>query len=215
MRTMVAASMLLLTTAAPSLGQGNCLEQVKFPEVGRWAEYKAVLKQKDPYTMRYAVIGSEARDGKELQWVEMRMTGAKKDQNMVYQILVPGSLVHMDQVQEIVFKAGDQPAMKMNGMMLSMIRQQLEKQSFLSEMCRGVTLVGQESVTVPAGRFKAMHFRSSEHAMDSWVSPDIPFSLVKSTAKDYQMELAAQGGGAKSSITEKPQEMGGMGGPSN
>ena len=214
MRSLVTTSILLLATAGSSWGQGNCLEQVKFPQVGRWAEYKALYKQKDPYTMRYAVIGSEARDGKQLQWVEMRMTGTKKDQNMVYQMLVPGSLVEMEQVQEIVFKPGDQPAMKMNGMMLGLVRKQLEKQSFLSEMCRGVTLVGQESVTVPAGRFKTMHFRSSEHAMDSWVSPDIPFSLVKSTGKDYQMELAAQGGGAKSSITEKPREMGGMGGPS-
>jgi hypothetical protein len=35
---------------------------------------------------------------------------------------------------------------------------------------------------------------------------------VKSTGKQFQMELAAHGQGAKSAITEKPQEMGGMGG---
>jgi hypothetical protein len=205
----------LLGTATTGWAQQNCLEHVKFPKVGRWAEYKAVYNEKEPYTVRYAVIGSEARGGKDLQWVEMRMTGGQTERDMVYQMLVPGSLMELGQVQEIVFKSGDQPAMKMSGMMVNMIRDQLEKQSFYSDMCKGVSLVGSESVSVPAGRFKAMHFRSSEHAMDSWIAPAVPFSLVKSTGKNYQMELTAQGDGAASSIKEKPQEMRGLGGPSH
>jgi hypothetical protein len=119
----------------------------------------------------------------------------------------------MDQVQEIVFKSGDQPAMKMDGMMMSMIRGQLEKQSFYDKVCKGVSLVGKESITVPAGRFEALHFRSAEYEADSWLAPKVPFSLVKSVGKQYQMELVAQGDGAESSITEKPQEMRGMRGP--
>lgn len=206
--------LLLLALATAGFAQQDCLHQIKFPAVGRWAEYNAVYNQKDPYTVRYAVVGSETREGKDLQWVEMRMTGSKKDQNMVYQMLVPGSIMEMDKVEEIVFKPGDKPAMKMNGMMMGMIRGQLEKQSFYRDACKGVTLVGEESVSVPAGTFKTMHFRSSEHAMDSWFTPGVPFSLVKSTGKDFKLELASQGEGAKSSITEKPQEMGGMGGPS-
>ncbi|HEY3012952.1 MAG TPA: hypothetical protein VGJ36_09410 [Gemmatimonadales bacterium] len=205
--------LLLLALATPGWAQDNCLQQVKFPEVGRWAEYQALYNHKDPYTMRYAVIGGEARGGKGLQWVELRMTGTQKDHNMVYQMLVPGSLMKMDQVQEIVFKAGDKPAMKMNGMMMKMIRNQLEKQSFYGELCKGVSLVGKEKVTVPAGRFEALHFHSAEHGSDSWVSTGVPFSLVKASGKDFEMELAAQGDGAKSSITEQPQEMPGMGGP--
>jgi hypothetical protein len=215
MRSVAITPLLLLGTATSLWGQGNCLDQVKLPEVGRWAEYQAVYNQKDPYTLRYAVIGTENRGGKNLQWVEMRMTGDQKDRHMIYQVLVPGSLVEMSQVQEIVFKPGDQPAMKMNGMMMDMIRGQLEKQSFYGDVCKGVSLVGKESITVPAGRFETLHFRSSEYAADSWLAPDVPFSLIKSTGKQYQMELVAQGEGAMSSITEKPQEMRGMGGPSS
>jgi hypothetical protein len=37
----------------------------------------------------------------------------------------------------------------------------------------------------------------------------VPFSIVKTTGKDFQMELAAHGGGAKSSILEKPRSMDG------
>ena len=197
--------------ATPVSAQANCLDQIKFPERGRWAEYKASYKE-DPYTMRYAVIGSESRGGKSLQWVEMRMSGARKDRNMIFQVLVPGSLADLSKVQEVVFKPGDQPAMKVSGPMLQMLRGQLEKELLFSKVCNGVSLVGKEKVTVPAGGFESLHYRSADSA-DSWVSPAVPFSVVKSTGKNYQVELAGQGTGAKSSITETPREMGGMGGP--
>lgn len=213
MQSVAAAPVLLLATAGSLWAQGNCLEQVKLPGVGHWAEYKAVYNQKEPYTMRYAVIGTESRGGKSLQWVEMRMTGEKKERNIIYQMLVPGSLTEMDQVEEVVFKAGDQPAMKLDGMMMGMIKGELEKQSVYNKLCEGVSLVGKENITVPAGRFEALHFRSAQYESDSWLAPKVPFSLVKAVGKKYQMELVADGVGAKSSINEKPQEMRGMRGP--
>jgi hypothetical protein len=205
---------LLMALTTPGQAQDNCLAQVKLPPVGRWAEYKAVYNQKEPHTVRYAVIGQEKRGGQDLQWVELRMTGDDKAHTMIYQMLVPGTLTEMGNVQEIVFKTGDKPAMKMNGMMMKMIRGQLEKQNFYGEACKEVTLVGKEPVTVPAGRFQAQHYRSAKYKADSWISPDVPFSLIKSVGENYDMQLAAQGSGAKSSITEQPQEMPGMGTPS-
>ena len=207
-------SLVLLLSAAPAVRAQDCIRQIKFPEVGRWAEYKAVYNGKDPYTVRYAVIGSEKRGGANLKWVELRMVGEDKTKNFTYQVLVPGSPAEMANVQEVIMKAGDKPAMKMNGMMMNMIRGQLEKQNFLGEVCKDVTLVGEEKVTVPAGKFQARHFHSAKYGSDSWVAPSVPFSLVKSVGKTYQMELAVHGNGAKSSISEQPQEMPGMGGPS-
>jgi hypothetical protein len=96
-----------------------------------------------------------------------------------------------------------------------MLRGQLDKQSFLKDLCSGVSLVGKESLTMPAGKFETLHFRSAEHATDSWVSSEVPFSMVKTTGKQHHLELSAHGQDAKSSITEKPQEMGGMGGRPN
>ena len=52
-----ALSLVLLLAAAPAVHAQDCLEQIKFPGVGRWAEYKALYNGKDPYTVRYAVIG--------------------------------------------------------------------------------------------------------------------------------------------------------------
>jgi alpha-L-arabinofuranosidase len=214
MRALTISLVLAAGVNAPAMAQNNCLEQIKFPGVGRWAEYKALYNKKDPYTVRYAVIGTEQRGGKPLEWVELRMTGDNKERNMVYQMLVPGSLMQMGEVEEIVFKAGDKPAMKMNGMMMKMIRGQMEKQNLYSEVCKDVTLVGKEQVTVPAGRFQAQHYHSAKYGADSWISPAVPFSLIKSVGENHRMELTSQGSGAKSSITEKPQEMPGMGGPS-
>jgi hypothetical protein len=211
MRWFLLSVILGLAATDSALAQNTCLDQVKFPEVGRWAEYKANY-QNDAYTFRYSVLGTEARNGKDLRWVEMQMAGSDQAKNLVYQMLVPASFSEMDQVQEVIFKAGTQPAMKVSGQMLEMIRGQLQKQSFLKDVCTGASLVGRETTTVPAGKFQTFHFHSAEHEGDSWVSPDVPFSVVKSTGKQFQMELAAHGDGAKSSITEKPQELGGMGG---
>ena len=210
-----ALSLVLLLAAAPAVQAQDCLEQIKLPKVGRWAEYKALYNGKDPYTVRYAVIGSEKRGGADLKWVELRMVGVGKDKNFTYQVLVPGSPTEMTDVQEIIMKAGDKPAMRMNGMMMKMIRGQLDKQNFLADVCKEVTLVGEEKVTVPAGRFQARHFHSAKYGSDSWVASSVPFALVKSMGKNYQMELAVHGTGAKSSISEPPQEMPGMGGPSS
>jgi hypothetical protein len=210
-----AVLLVLLLAAAPAVRAQDCLEQIKFPGVGRWAEYKALYNGKDPYTVRYAVIGSEKRGGADLKWVELRMVGADKDKSFTYQVLVPGSAGEMANVQEIIMKAGDKPAMKMNGMMMKMIRGQLDKQNFLADVCKEVALVGEEKVTVLAGRFQARHYHSAKYGSDSWVASSVPFALVKSVGKNYQMELAVHGDGAKSSISEQPQEMPGMGGPSS
>jgi hypothetical protein len=205
-------ALVLLAVLAPAgAAQNDCLDQVQFPPVGRWAEYKALYNKKDPYTVRYAVVGTEKRGGKTLDWVELRLTGQKADNNMIYQMLVPGSLLEMGKVEEVVFKPGDKPAMKMNGMMMKMIRGQMEKQNFYSEVCKDMTLVGKEKITVPAGEFQTLHFHSAKHNSDSWLSPTATFALIKSVGENHHMELAAQGSGAKSSITEQPREMPGMG----
>ena len=88
-----------------------------------------------------------------MKWLEMRMVGDKD--TMVYQMLTPGNPAEMDQIQEVVFKTGDKPAMKMSGAMIGMIRGQMGKNSALANLCEGVSLVGEESVTVPAGTLQS------------------------------------------------------------
>jgi hypothetical protein len=202
---------LFLFAAPPAGGQGpECLAGMKMPDVGQWAEYQGIMN-KDNYTMRYAVVGAEDRAGKSMKWLELRMVGEGKDKNMVYQVLTPGTPAEMDQAQEIIFKSGERPAMKMNAMMMNMVRGQLSKNSVLGNMCEGVSLAGEESVTVPAGTFKALRYHNSKYDSDTWVVPNQPFFMVKSKGKDFELSLTSGGDGAKSSITETPQEMPGLG----
>ena len=70
--------------------------------------------------------------------------------------------------------------------------------------------MGEESVTVPAGTFKTYHFHNSKYNSDSWISPSVPFAMVRATGKNHDIALTATGAGATSSITETPQDM--MGG---
>ena len=203
---------LSLLAPRPAAGQGQeCLAGVKMPDVGQWAEYQGVLNKKDPYTVRYAVVSSEERAGKPMKWLEFKMQGEKKDKNMVYQVLTPGSPAEMDQAQEIIYKPGDKQAMKMNAMLMKAIRGQLKKNSFLGNICEGVSLAGEESVTVPAGTFKALRYHNAKHESDTWVVPNRPFFMVKTKGKDFELSLTSSGGGAKSSIIEIPQEMPGLG----
>jgi len=203
---------LSLLGAPPAAGQGQeCLAGVKMPDVGQWAEYQGVMNKNDPYTVRYAVVGAEERGGTAMKWLELRMVGEKKDKTMVYQVLTPGNPAEMDQAQEIVLKSGDKPAMKINAVMMNMIRGQLDKNSVLGNVCEGVTLAGKESVTVPAGTFEALRYHNEKHQTDTWVVPSEPFFMVKSKGKDFEMSLVSDGRGAQSSITETPKEMPGLG----
>jgi hypothetical protein len=208
MRAMVGCGLVLGLLPAAAAAQNDCLKEFKMPKVGTWAEYSMVHKNKTT-AMRYAVVGSESREGKDLKWLELRMVSDKPD-TMVYQMLTPGSPAEMGQVEEIVMKTGGRPAMKMNSMMVGMIRGQLEKNSTLSNLCEGVSVVGEETVEVPAGSFKTVRMHNDKHNSDAWVSTKVPFYMVKSAAKDVEISLVRSGDGAESSITETPEEMPGL-----
>jgi hypothetical protein len=214
MRATCSRVLLLLTytTGGLSAQEGNdCLKNLKWPGVGNWATYQSVLNEK-PGIARYAVVGTENRNGTEMKWIEYKLVGAKSNDTTVFQMLVPSGPHELGQVEEIVMKYGGRKAMKMTGMMMKMVRGQMEKSSFLNNMCEGVALVGEQSVTVPAGTFKTYHFHNSKYNSDSWISPSVPFAMVKATGKNHDIALTATGTGATSSITETPQDL--MGGAS-
>ena len=204
------AALLLGVTSAVE-AQDACAENFKWPKVGAWAEYQGTYNNKGPVTSRYAVVGTESRDGVEYKWIEYKMHDAAKNADMIYQMLAPaGGPLELEGIQEVVMKVGERPAMKINGMMLGMMRTQLAKNMAFKEVCSEVALVGKEDVTVPAGSFNAKHFHSDKFESDVWVDTKVPFSMLKSVGKKHEMVLAATGDGAQSAITETPEEMPGM-----
>jgi hypothetical protein len=206
------AAAALLSVAPAVQAQDACAENFKWPKVGAWAEYQGTYNKKTPMTTRYAVVGTEDRKGVEYKWVEFKMHDTKKDTDMIYQMLVPGGgPLEMEGIEELVMKIGDRPATKMSGMMLGMMRKQLGQNMAFKDACTEATLVGEEKVSVPAGSFTAKHFHSTKYEADMWVSPKVPFSMLKSVGKSHELLLAATGDGAKSEITETPKEMPALG----
>src|SRR2546426_10917 len=72
-----------------------------------------------------------------------------------------------------------------------------------------LAVVGWESVTVPAGTFRALHVTTGDGG-ELWASRDVPFGVVKTHGKQGDLALTGRGADAKSSIAEKPMEMPGM-----
>ncbi len=103
------------------------------------------------------------------------MHDAKKNTDMIYQMLVPGGgPLEMDGIEEVVMKMGDRPAMKMSGMMLGMMRKQLGKNMAFKDACTEVSWSAQEKVSVPAGSFSAKHFHSAKYEMRHVGQPQGP-----------------------------------------
>ncbi|MDX2193718.1 MAG: hypothetical protein NW201_10225 [Gemmatimonadales bacterium] len=223
MRAIMMLTGLALATG-PLHAQDACgpMRQVAKPPIGSWMKLN-VVGAGMVGGLRMAAIGTEKREGKEMFWLEMQVDS--KQGQMTAQTLYgsypPGDMG--EDIKEMVMKAPGQPAMKLSGPMLKMASQMAKQSGAASagldmvKECKDLKLVGAETVTVPAGTFKTQHYQSTKKAFDVWIDMSLPFGMVKASGADeqgkpYAMELAAKGSDAKSSITEKPMDMGGMGG---
>lgn len=197
----VALGVALLGLAGSVNAAAQCLEDLKAPAAGSWSEYKT-----NDGTMRLALLGNETRAGK--TYVRMEMSVTSKDGPMVMQMLVPGYPYDISGIAEMVMQPAGQPAMRMPQQMLSMMASRMPK-DLLAEACsnRNITRVGEESITVPAGTFRTIHFHDSQNNNDVWVSSSIPFGLVQTKTARDNIVLVATGGDAQSKITGPIQDM--------
>jgi len=180
-----------------------CQEMMKPPAVGSWAEY-----QTNEGNLRLSVVGRETRDGEDLYWFEMQM---QRDERMIIKMLLPGGLSSAEGVKEIVMKAGDKPAMLISGRAMGMMGQQIgaTPQQQLADECDKSERVGPETITVPMGTMRTVHYRHPDG--DAWISETVPFHLVKTVdKKGREMVLVGSGTDATSAITETPMKMPGM-----
>ena len=159
--------------------------------------------------MRMAIVGQETANGTPHYWYELKMSSQRG--NMIMQALVPGWPYDQGQIAGMIMKAGDRPAMRLPSQMIGMMSRRPGGSSPARDLlkeCTSAEVVGTESVTVPAGTFDALHLHATAgQQADVWVSPDVPFGLVRMKGADGEMELTGKGTDATSSITETPQGM--------
>lgn len=209
-RVLVSALLLSITAPAVAHAQDACADVPKFfarpPKVGEWAELTWQEKGKpNPERMQMAVVKEERREGKQMYWLQMVITEKGNAKRTVMQMLTPweqSSLVGQN-VVEVVMKIGDQPAMKMN----PELGKSAARGADWREACKDSKFVGEESISVPAGTFRARHYVGPEG--ETWASMEAPvWHLVKMSTKGGRtMVLSSAGLGARNEITETPVDM--------
>ncbi|MCD4690499.1 hypothetical protein K8S17_03470, partial [bacterium] len=150
-------------------------------------------------------------------WYEMVMT-TEDGEKVITKMLVSGNPDDEDSLERMIIKSGDEPAMEMPlhmgmgmGMGQGMMGGDEDDEDDDAEMPEIVPVdMGVETITVPAGTFKAHHWRieSDEITFDMWHSGDVgPYGMVKNTSEDFEMVLTGHGDDAKSLITEEPEKL--------
>lgn len=194
-----------ILTAAPLAAQnGPCGPNgPKLPAAGGWASYRA-----DSSDFKLLYLGHETGGER----VEMAMTRTGRDGQVhpaVVQLVVPGYPYSMGQATEMVMQAEGRPAMKISGQMMQMMTSRIaqNQQGLTPDQCASLTVVGHESVTVPAGTFQTTHLHSATSNVDVWVDPAVPFGAVKVVSPGHTLVLVDKGMGGKTGIVGTPQEM--------
>jgi hypothetical protein len=214
----VLAVLLAAAAAAPAARAqdlASICRGVIHPPVGAWSEFKVVGGRADGATMKMAVVGSETRADTALLWIEYVAHGFPAGSgagpgdtlSFIHKMLVPGYGPGMEQPRALIVKVGSAPAMQMP---VGQPGGPGGPGSTPLEDCASGTVVGWESVTVPAGTFRALHVRDAKDSGDAWIAPALPFALVKAAMGGAEgdsgdMVLTAHGTGAKSEITETPR----------
>jgi hypothetical protein len=174
---------------------------------GQWASFDGTGSS-GVGKLRLAVVGSERSGDSTLYWFEVSFAGKDPAKNGVVQILTASLAAGLESPRALVIKVGPQPAMKISGDMAGMVGKQGGQTSAFdwAGRCSGAHVVGWESVTVPAGTFRALHVTTDDGG-EVWASREVPFGLVKTHGKQGDLALTGRGADAKSSITEKPLQM--------
>ncbi len=149
-------------------------------KVGQWASFEGTSASGGG-KLRLAVVGSERAADSTFYWFEVNFAGQEPGKSGVVQILAPNLASGSAAPRSLVVKIGAQPAMRISGEMAGMMGQKPGQDNAAfdwASRCSGAHVVGWESVTVPAGTFRALHV-TTDDAGEVWATRDVPFGLVK------------------------------------
>ncbi len=182
----------------PSFGLQN-------PIAGSGAEYILTSKGKD-MDLSVVTLGKEG-DG---YWVETRMINPDLGGEMVMKMLTVSTGTEAG-IKRMIMQRPGQPPMEMPAMMMNMMQQhQPPPVTTKGEGGPGGTgqLVGEETITVPAGTFTCQHYRKQDArgATDLWISTQVtPYAMAKMTGPDVTMVLKKVLSNETTHITGEPK----------
>jgi hypothetical protein len=189
------------------LAQSDCSAIYPAPKVGDYAERKLTSSREGIMTMRFAIVGEQQAAGRTHYWMEVRQELPAAAGTLIVQMLIPHYPFEAGDIQDYIVKAPGQPALRVPRQMIEQLGADAAPGPSWREQCAASQDLGMEQVTVPAGTFDARHFRAEgKEPTDVWMAA-VPFGMVRSVESGVVMELAAYGSNARSSITEKPEDI--------
>jgi hypothetical protein len=165
--------------------------------VGSYSEYVQSVGGRPPHKLRQALVRKDART----YTVETVVESPEAREAYAYQVTIKAPLPPLKLLRVIGQHPGF-PPMEHNDLVDVPVH---------AEKPDPKTLVGEEVIDVPAGRFKTRHYRSrsSVGTTDTWISDEVGvFRVVRRERrglKPYKSELVRHGTDAKPVIT-KPAE---------
>ncbi|UCF18989.1 MAG: hypothetical protein JSU87_13805 [Gemmatimonadota bacterium] len=181
----------------------GCPEIYATPKLGDYAELR-IAEKTGVVSVRFAIVGVEEVEGRTHYWMEVLQTPPGAGWSVIAQILIPHFPFEQHEIKGYVVKTPDQPAVRVPLEMLEMMGGEAASSASWREACQTADYLGVERVAVPAGTISARHYRGAMG--DLWLA-DVPFGTVKAAEPDMVTELVRYGRDAKSSITEKPQQL--------
>jgi hypothetical protein len=153
---------------------------------------------------RVAVVGTELQDRVPYYWFEVSLDdSARPASKMTVQLLAGGPGSPSGGIRKATMKVGTMPPMTVPPSTVQMFNGINVAQ--IARECRSMQLVAWDDLSVPAGKFRAMHLRDPRTSADFWITPGAQSGIVKLIWKDGSTAvLTAQGSDAKSSLTGMP-----------
>ena len=183
--------------------------------VGSGADYEYTKDDGSKVDFELSLVGKESVNGADGYWLEVTMQNQQMGQIVSKMLLVPAA--QSATVSKMVVQMPGRGAMSMPTGMMGNSSQPPK------DIRNDATMVGTESVTVPAGTFNCQHWHMNDNSGDAWVADSVsPYGLVKMTnTKDKSsMVLTKTVTGVQDKITgpvtdmsQMMQGMRGMGGP--
>jgi Domain of unknown function (DUF4412) len=204
--------------AGPALNAQMGMQQpairgVFHPTVGAGADYDLTKSDGTKMPIEMSIVGKESVQGSDGYWMEMTMQDQRMGQVVTKMLLVvDGANSHVDKMVILI------PGRGAMSMPMSMMQGRGPQQP--QDIRNSGTMVGKESVTVPAGSFNCDHWKSSDGTSDVWVTEEVsPYGLVKmtDTKNNVSMVLTKTLTAVQDKITgpvmDMSQMMRGMGAP--
>jgi len=180
---------------------GPCPYIYPAPEVGEYADMRFSSLEQGSIIIRFAIVGLEQVEGETYYWMEVVSAPPAVGGTVIAQMLIPYYPFEQRDIKGYIVQVPGQPPRRMPQQMIDMMRADPAPGPSWGDQCAAATELGSEEVTVPAGTFRARHFRGAgEDAGDVWIA-DVPFGMVKLVQPNGTMELVRYGTDAESLLS--------------